>query len=201
MNPVTRHLAKSRAVMFCFDPTQDPRFRNACAGKTEDYQVVKSPVTARQEIVLHEIINRIRDHAGSKKDTRRRQSLIVVVTKCDAWWPLLNISSSVPAPWKSTSGSSGLSKLDLPVVKKISRAVRELLNQVTPELVATAEEFCEQTWFVPVSATGGSPECLENDGNPVWGVRPRNVKPMWCEVPMLLALAQATGGLIPIARK
>ncbi len=28
-SPVTRHLARSRAVLFLFDPTQDPRFRSA----------------------------------------------------------------------------------------------------------------------------------------------------------------------------
>ena len=31
-SPVTRHLAQSRAIIFLFDPTQDPRFRAACRG-------------------------------------------------------------------------------------------------------------------------------------------------------------------------
>ncbi len=31
-SPVTRHLGRSRAVLFLFDPTQDLRFRSACRG-------------------------------------------------------------------------------------------------------------------------------------------------------------------------
>ena len=31
-SPVTRHLARSRAILFLFDPTQDPRFRAVCRG-------------------------------------------------------------------------------------------------------------------------------------------------------------------------
>ena len=201
INPVTRHLAKSDAVMFCFDPTQDPRFRAACEGKTDDYQVVKGPVTARQEIVLHEVTNRIREHAGLKQTDRRSEPLIVVVTKCDAWWPLMEIEPLSPTPWNTKSNSKGLSYLDLPRVQQISDAVRELLSKVTPELVATAEEFSKQTWFIPVTATGGSPELFENNGEPLWAVRPRNIKPIWCEVPMLLALAHVAGGLIPVSRK
>src|SRR5579875_1968147 len=34
-SPVTRHLARSRAVLFLFDPTQDPRFRTACRSSGE----------------------------------------------------------------------------------------------------------------------------------------------------------------------
>ena len=35
VSPVTRHLALSRCLMFLFDPTQDPRFRRACQGKSK----------------------------------------------------------------------------------------------------------------------------------------------------------------------
>ena len=38
--PVTRHLAQSQVVMFCFDPTQDPRLRKECQARTTDPQVV-----------------------------------------------------------------------------------------------------------------------------------------------------------------
>ena len=30
ISPVTRHLALSKCLFFCFDPTQDPRFRQEC---------------------------------------------------------------------------------------------------------------------------------------------------------------------------
>ena len=197
--PVTRHLAKSHAVMFCFDPTQDPRFRKACAGMTNDDQVVdpQAQVTRRQEIVLDEIINRIRQHTGLTQTERRQQPLIVAVTKCDVWWPLLRIDS-VPAPWKERRHSGGLHCLDLALVQKVSQVVRALLMKITPGFVTAAEEFSEQTWFIPVSATGGSREIREQGGAKIKGFRPGNIKPMWCEVPMLVALSQVAGSLIPV---
>ena len=202
-SPVTRHLAQSHAVMFCFDPTQDPRFREACVGKTQDHQVVKGNVTARQEIVLDEIIIRIRQHANMKQTERRRQPLIVVVTKHDIWSSLLEVDV-LPAPWKNSAGATGLNCLDLEQIQKVSQEVRNLLMRFSPGLVASAEEFSEQIWFVPVSATGCSPELFKQKGIDkqreidAWGIKPRNMNPMWCEVPMLLALAQVAGGLIPV---
>lgn len=34
----TRHLAQSRVIMFLFDPTQDPRMRAVCQGRSAGYQ-------------------------------------------------------------------------------------------------------------------------------------------------------------------
>src|SRR5690606_742082 len=124
-------------------------------GKTTDFQIANAPVTARQETVLHEILNRIRNHTGLKQTERRRQPLIIVVTKCDAWWSLLN-SPNVPAPWSPVPGTRDLNQLDLKVITKVSNAVRNLLGHISPELVAAAEGFSERTWFIPVSATGTS---------------------------------------------
>lgn len=200
IKPVTRHLSQSHAILFCFDPTQDPRFRQACIGRTSDYQIDEAPVTARQETVLHEIVSRVRQHSGLKQTERRRRPLIVVVTKYDAWWPLHNYER-LPVPWRRL-GNSSLSCLDMQLIEKVSQSTRDLLSQVSPELVAAAEEFSEQTWFIPVSATGCSPEYMgEIDGKKAWGVRPRNMKPMWCEVPLLTALASVAGGLVPICNR
>lgn len=197
VNPVTRHLGKSQAVLYCFDPTQDPRFRSACANRTQDYQVAKAPVTARQETVLHEITSRVRQHTGLQQTEQRLEPLIVVVTKCDAWWSLMG-NIPVPAPWNLAEDGKAPMRLNMAVVQKVSRAVRDLLSHFTPELVAAAEGFSRQTWYVPVSATGCSPEPLQVNGATVWGVRPKNIRPMWCEVPMLLALAIAAPGSVTI---
>lgn len=197
-DPVTRHLGQSKAVLFCFDPTQDPRFRDACSGKSRDFQIAEAPVTARQETVLHEITNRVRQLTGMRQTDRRKEPLIIVVTKCDAWWSLMN-NPNVPAPWRRDG--DGPCSLDLTTIHLVSKAVRELLGKITPELVAAAEGFSEQTWFVPVSATGCSPEPVEKNGRTVWGVRPRNIRPMWCEVPMLLALATAAPDAIQVLKK
>jgi len=199
-SPVTRHLAHSQAILFCFDPTQDPRFRQACKGKTDDYQISNAPVTARQETVLHELVHRVRHHTGLKQTERTRRPLIVVVTKYDAWWPLHNYER-LPIPWRDVRNGK-LACLDMDLISKVSLATKDLLSQVTPDLVTTAEEFSDQTWFIPVSATGCSPELKGVvDGKEQWAVRPSRINPMWCEVPFLTAIAGVTGGLVPTCRQ
>ncbi|QDT59359.1 hypothetical protein SV7mr_18660 [Stieleria bergensis] len=67
-SPVTRHLAHSTRLFFCFDPTQDPRFRKACRGKTHDPQMehranrLDRESNVRQDTILLEAIQRVRRH-------------------------------------------------------------------------------------------------------------------------------------------
>src|SRR5262249_43823935 len=69
-SPVTRHLALSQALYFLFDPTQDPRFREACRGKSADPQMqIRTSRLARegplrQDVVLQEAAARVRRYAG-----------------------------------------------------------------------------------------------------------------------------------------
>ncbi len=197
-NPVTRHLAYSNVLFFCFDPTQDPRFRRACQGKTEDVQVTRSTVTARQEILLNEIADRVRKYTGLQHTQRHTRPLVVIVTKYDAWWPLLGVER-LPDPFVAPSNGSGPWGLNLPLVQETSDQVRKLLQKFAPELTSAAEGFARNVLYVPVSATGRGPEVDPATGQV--GVRPRDIKPMWCETPMLAALAGWVGGLVPYLKK
>ncbi len=86
-NPVTRHLALSRCLFFLFDPTQDPRFRRACQGKSEDPQMMlrnsrlSREANIRQDTILLEAINRVRRHGGLREDDLHQRPLTIVVTK------------------------------------------------------------------------------------------------------------------------
>jgi hypothetical protein len=195
-NPVTRHLARSQLLMFLFDPTQDPRFRAACQGKTLDCQVVNPRVTSRQETVLHEAASRIRRYANLSHEEKHRRPLIVIVTKYDAWASLLP-RTKLRKLWIPTNRRERFS-LDVPYVEQVSREVRDLLWRVSPEIVSAAEGFAERVLFVPCSATGRAPERDPETGN--WGIRPRDIKPVWTEVPLLYALCDWTGGMIARAK-
>ena len=63
------------------------------------------------------------------------------------------------------------------------------VESVAPETVLTARELAENVWFLPMSALGHNP--MQE------GVRPADVKPIWAELPMLMALARR--GLVPVA--
>ncbi len=188
-NPVTRHLACSQLLMFLFDPTQDPRFRRACEGKTSDTQVVDAPVTSRQETVLHEAASRIRRYANLSHNEKHNRPLIVIVTKQDAWGKGLNLKN----PWVA-NGRKDYSLLDVAYIERVSDQVRKLLWILSPEIVSAAEGFAERVIYVPCSATGCAPEKDPSTGD--LGIRPRDIRPVWAEVPLLYALSNWTTGMI-----
>jgi hypothetical protein len=81
------------------------------------------------------------------------------------------------------------------VIDEFSQKLRALLWQVSPELVSVAESFASQVLYVPVSATGRSPERDPRTG--ALGFRPKDVQPMWAEVPLLYTMSQWMQGLVP----
>ena len=192
-SPVTRHLALSRALFFLFDPTQDPRFRRACEGKSEDPQMTDRARTSRQETILLEAADRIRRYTGLAQNARHQRPLIVIVTKFDAWSALLN-GKTLDTPWMPTRHPN-LCALDVDKIDAISADVRTLLNRMSPELVAAAEGLAENVVYIPVSSLGRAPTVDTATG--LLGIRPRDMQPLWTEVPFLYALARWTGGIIP----
>jgi hypothetical protein len=194
--PVTRHLALSRVLFFLFDPTQDPRFRHACEGKSQDPQMLDRARTSRQESVLLEAAERIRRYTGLAQNAKHQRPLVVVVTKFDAWSSLLD-GPELNDPWIPTSFPD-LCAMEVNRVDTISARLRTLLKSLTPELVSAAEGFAEQVIYIPVSAIGRSPEVDPKTG--LLGIRPEDLRPMWVEVPLLYAMARWMEGIIPIAK-
>lgn len=190
-NQVTRHLTRSDALLFLYDPTQDTRFREACRGLSSDPQINEAPVTARQETILHEMADRIRTHTGLAQHKKHATPLIVVVTKCDAWRSLLQAQLS--GPWK-TVPNLAIHSLDFNYVCRVSDLVRKLLWKCSPELVSSAESFSEQVLYIPTSATGHSPEKLPD--RPGYGIRPRHMRPIWAEIPLLTVLCRWCRGMV-----
>lgn len=197
-SPVTRHLALSKCLFFCFDPTQDPRFRKACAGLSDDPQMaarkgrLERETTVRQDTILLEAIQRVRRHAGLRDDQLHQRPLVIVVTKWDSWKQLLP-DVGREAPYKQFPGQA-VHALDTKRIQSVSQRVGELLARLCPEVVAAAEGFAENLLFIPASATGRSPELDPSTGS--LGIRPAEIDPYWAEVPMMFALHHWAVGLI-----
>ncbi|RMF86857.1 MAG: hypothetical protein D6741_21355 [Planctomycetota bacterium] len=196
--PVTRHLSESNLFMFLFDPTQDVRFARALQEKAEDdpaSAINHRRVAMRQETVLSEAAQRI---VRSTKHTRKedRPPLIVVVTKYDAWRHMLD--ERLESPWRYVK-SAGLCGVTVGQVERVSMKVRDLLSRLTPEIVNTAEDLCNRVVYVPVSATGCAPSRSENGDR--WGFRPKDITPIWTEVPLLYYLAKWERGIIGQAKE
>jgi hypothetical protein len=198
-SPVTRHLALSRVLMFLFDPTQDMRFRKLCSGKTQDPQMLERserldrerPV--RQETILAEAAQRVRRFAGLGQNQKHPRPLVVVVTKFDSWCTLLE-ERELPAPW-AVSSQKSMAAMQLDLIDAVSQKVRSLLWDVSPEIVSVAESFASQVLYVPISATGCSPERDPRTG--AFGFRPKDIQPIWAEVPLLYSMSRWMPGLVP----
>jgi hypothetical protein len=192
VNPVTKHLGLAEAWLFCFDPTQDPRFREALRGRTEDFQVVEGPVTTRQDVVLNEMINRVRRQGKLKANEQTRRPLIIACTKYDAWGSLLKWDR-LPA-WKRPPANSHGGQVDYAAIQAVSNEVRSVLQRHCPEIVSLGNALTEKVLFIPVSATGQRPEKDPRSGD--YMVRTSTLNPTWCEVPLIMSLYLCGTGLI-----
>ena len=192
-NAVTQHLGAAHAWMFCYDLTQNPHVREKIAA-TRTNSSRQNVVTYRQEPMFFDMLTRIRKHANLTGQSRTNRPLIVVCTKFDAWsglTPDLKLTS----PYQKATKQ--LHVLNHGLIKNASAKTRELLSEFAPDLVTSAEAFSENVYYLPVSATGSESSVNEETGQS--GFRCRDLKPVWCELPMLLALAFKSSRLVGVA--
>jgi len=198
-NPVTRHMAQSRVLFFVFDPTSDSRFQARIGGN----RIGQSQKVYRQEPVLQEASARIRRYSGIPQRQKHHRPLLVILTKFDQWSKLLGTPPAA-SPWvageiPSSAGDGSSVKvhaLETAIVDRQSRRAREVLLELSPEIVTAAEGFADEVIYVPVSAVGWKTEW--NDSNGQLAIRPGDAEPYWVTVPFLYALSRSIQGLIPI---
>ena len=99
--------------------------------------------------------------------------------------------------WVVRSKKGEAPTLNVRRLKHFSQQLRDILLKYAPELVSAAEGFSRDVIYIPVSALGCSPEVDENGA---LGIRPRDIEPMWSDVPMLYALHRSVRGLVPSSR-
>jgi hypothetical protein len=187
----TQHLAKARVLVFLFDPTQDPRFRQKCRAFNSDPQLTNARGTQRQETLLTEAASRVRRYANLPPGKKHDAPLLVLVPKSDVWGSMLD-EEVVTEPILPNAIGGIVSGVDVVRIERVSAKLRTLLLNETPELVAAAEDFCRHVVYIPVSALGRSPEDTA-DG---LMVRPKDIQPRWVSVPLLYMFAKWTKGLI-----
>ncbi len=184
--PGTQHLARSKNLFMVFDPLQDVRFRASLRGKVADPQLGQSSRAFRQDVVLQEMVDRVRRYGGLSSDARVRQPLTVIVTKSDAWGPLLMPGVDVSTdPYVTETRANGrrIGRVDKRRVEDVSAQVESIIRDAAPEFAAVVRDSSDRVLYVPVSAIGSSPE-LES-GSGLLKVRPRDIRPSWVTVPFL----------------
>lgn len=179
--PGTMHLSKSECVIFVFDPTQDPRFRERLVGNP-DPQTGADWHIRRQDVVLNEAARRIRRHTGTPHNVKLPKTLIVVVNKSDIWGSMLKLPIN-PNP-SAGDTKTPMRGLDIGHIEDVSLSVQYLLNELCPEFVQAAEDFAERIVYIPISCLGHAPRKNEHGG---LDIRPMDLKPFWVSVPFLYA--------------
>lgn len=175
---VTLNMLNADVLFFMFDPSADPRFRPMLdhgSGTAHNY-------AQRQDVLLAEMAARIRRHMGNRSETRLTKPLIFGVSKADLLRQHLPLDAQIYQAIDDKRYA-----LDLGALRKVSDITEALLNDVSPEVTATAHDIASEVWFVPVSALGHNPMRE--------GVRPCDIKPLWTELPVVFTLARK--GLIP----
>ena len=206
---LTNHLEHCDLTLFLFDPTQHPRFREAAKDKSNDPQWTRQlKKVVLQNTILDNAAARLRKLRGMSLQERFGGPLVVVVTKLDAWVKLLpaeNRNQLLAAEYlpQITAGSS-MSVIRSDLVQVLSQTVRGLLRTLAPEIVSAAEGYSTDVTYIPVSATGSGVQPIAGasqsaDGNISLGVRPRNMQPKWCELPLLVGLSKAKTQLVRAA--
>lgn len=195
-NPVTQHMAKSGCLIFVFDPTQDVSFRRLLSKVSADKQVTADRVE-RQELVLSEASRRVKTYTGIPMTAFHDRPLIVLISKFDAWQKLVG-DKRLADPW-AWHPSKKFSVLKIDTILQVSAKLRQLLQDHSPSIVATAESFVnpKKVIYMPVSATGGAPTVMP-DGRlaHISG----SLKPMWVETPLLFVLSKFVPGLVPATK-
>jgi len=185
-NPATAHLIHSDSIVFLFDVLQDVRFGSKCNEK--DPQIAQCSSGNNQLIILNEMILRIRKYAGLSSFQKYDKPLIIVVPKYDAWrqsFPL-NIEKE---NYIYQSNRSLKNYVDIGTIMNVSWQLRTMLIECIPDFVATCESFASTVIFIPVSALGNLPEY--DAANNLISIKPKDIKPIWAEVPALIQLAYA----------
>jgi hypothetical protein len=195
-DPGTQHLARSRLLLYLFDPTQDPRFLKLCNQGRVPGTTISGPRSSRQELVLHEAASRIRRYTGLPQNAKHDRPLTVVVTKFDVWSHLFEKHESLD-PWLHVGDLVGL---DLNRIDRVSQQLRRIMLDVCPEVVAAAEGLAPSVTYLPISALGKSPQAGRNGGN-LASIRPSDIRPTWVTVPLLNWACRSLPGLIGSVRR
>jgi len=185
LSPTTQHLARSKNLLYVFDPTQDVRFRARLKGQSCDPQLDRASRAFRQDTVLLEMAARVRRHSGIPADEKLPQPLTIVVTKSDIWGGLLRDEdiSTDPYSVEVRPNNRVLGHLDKERIERVSARLESLLIEIVPEFVSAVNDTALKVLYVPVSATGVSPLIDESTG--LLKMKYGDIKPWWVTVPFM----------------
>ncbi len=179
-SPGALHVAASSGLLFLFDPSSSPAFRKLLRRKRDPQ--LRTDATDEQDTILSELGVRVKKMRALESHEKVDTPLAVLVGKFDLWQSLL--------PPDSIHLPEGRPLTDEEIAQN-SAAVRTLLAQLCPTIVANAESISTRITYFPLSSLGHSPK--EIPEGPLAGrlaPNPKRLQPILATTPVLWILAQ-----------
>ncbi len=188
-SPGAQHITAASGIFFLFDPLHNAEFKKRLTG-LRDPQVDTRRMD-QQDIILAETEVRIKSLLSLDARERIATPLAVIIGKSDTWLHLLG-----DKPLKSPLRDS---YLDLDLVMKNSRRIRDLLAELCPAIVANAESISSDVMYFAASPLGCSPvEFTDSRGIKLIAPDPLQIKPHQVEIPTLWVLSRVAPALVPV---
>lgn len=186
--PVTRHLAVSRALIFVVDPTQDQRVIERLGGR-EAVAAMGGGGSAeqRQDLVLIEAANRVRRLRALSSSDPLPFRIVLALAKADIWAALT--TDELAGCFASSAARTSVSMPTGDELASAHRGCARFLADCMPELLATARALDPKFRAVPFSGLGRAPS-RDSVGSDL-AIRPRDVRPIWPAAPLVVALSEA----------
>ena len=192
--PVTRHLAASRALVFVVDPTQDQRVIERLGGREAVRALGGAGSTEqRQDLVLIEAANRVRRLRAMSAGEPLPFRIVLALAKADIWGHLAQ--PEIKADFGGAAVRSSVAVPTIDVLEGVHAACSGFLSELMPEFLATARALDPKFRIVPFSGLGRPPARSDTDAGLT--IKPRDVRPVWPAAPIVVALAEAEPQMFP----
>ena len=183
-NPGTKHLGNSEGIVFCFDVSKEVRIANLLT--VNDPQLAISDYS-NQTVLFSEMAARMRKFRNMSSADRFDKTLIINLVKCDLLKGIFSDEIFNEILYLRDPESKEY-QLNFSKILDFSFQARALLQKYCPDFIQVVEGFCSDVYYLPTSSTGNHAEFDAESGT--IGIRPKDVKPLYSEIPLMVLLAQ-----------
>lgn len=191
LTPGSHHLSVASGILFLFDPTANPGFRQLLQESSDPQLRNTLYRPGRQAMLLAESEMRLRTRLNLPPSEKLDIPLAIIIGKCDTWLHLLGPEPLLPAY------RNGMFMPEH--VNVNSTRLRQFIFNIAPHICTNAEAISSNVRYFAASALGESPVEFkdETSGTTLIGPASGQVHPIRVTEPLLWALHNVAPSLIP----
>ncbi len=189
-HPGAEHLGVASSVLYLFDPTTNPGFRNLLRDNRDPQLQRCLHPAGRQGRLLAETEMRMRTRLNMPPGTKLKTPFALIIGKCDTWQHLLGPEPLLPIVRHGVFHPQH--------VDANSARLRKFLFEICPYICTNAEAISENVRYFAASSFGDSPiEFTDERGLELIGPASGIITPLHVTDPVLWALNEIEPSLLP----